>query len=176
MEVHHLIPEADGGPSTIENAAPLCAKHHDLFGGNPEKRAMIRAMRDAWWQEAAETRAARTDFFERNPVYEIPVNQHSENSLQDRPVLMYHMVKEDQGFAVTAQTLHEILKKVQDHCPNRRRVLYVDILGHEGRKISGTTKWMKWDNEMMELQVSFAQTFLIQYFLENPFSFVDSDE
>ncbi len=129
VEVHHLIPEADGGPSTIENAAPLCAKHHDLFGGNPEKRAMIRAMRDAWWQEVAEIRAARTDFFERNPPYEIPVNQHSEFGLQEMPLLMYHMVREDQGFAETAQTLHKLLKKVQDHRPNRRRVRYVDISG-----------------------------------------------
>jgi len=38
VEVHHILPEADGGPSTIENAAPLCAKHHDLFGGNPGVR------------------------------------------------------------------------------------------------------------------------------------------
>ena len=64
---------------------------------------------------------------------------------------MYHMVKETQDFAETARILHELLKKVQDHSPNRRRILYVDILGHKGKKIPGTTKQMRWDNEMMEL-------------------------
>ena len=50
VEVHHIVPEADGGPNEIENAAPLCAGCHDLYGGNPEKRKTIRQMRDAWFE------------------------------------------------------------------------------------------------------------------------------
>lgn len=38
VEVHHIIPQADGGPDTIANAAPLCAKCHADFGANPAKR------------------------------------------------------------------------------------------------------------------------------------------
>ena len=48
--VHHIAPQADGGPDTIGNAAPLCARCHDLCGGNPEKRKQIREMRDFWWE------------------------------------------------------------------------------------------------------------------------------
>lgn len=50
VEVHHIIPEASGGEDTIENAAPLCAYCHSLYGDNPIKRKEITEMRD-WWYE-----------------------------------------------------------------------------------------------------------------------------
>ena len=49
VEVHHIIPQSDGGDNELENAVPLCASCHDLFGGNPEKRKQIRQMRDLWY-------------------------------------------------------------------------------------------------------------------------------
>lgn len=49
VEVHHIEPEAEGGPDTIENAAPLCAGCHHQYGGNPELRKQLREMRDHWW-------------------------------------------------------------------------------------------------------------------------------
>src|SRR6266702_3084522 len=48
VEIHHIIPQADGGPDTIDNAAPLCPACHEDFGANPIKRKQIREMRD-WW-------------------------------------------------------------------------------------------------------------------------------
>ncbi|MEY2485491.1 MAG: hypothetical protein QOH39_1139 [Verrucomicrobiota bacterium] len=55
VEVHHITPQADGGDDDLDNAAPLCASCHDLFGGNPDKRKQIRQMRDLWY-ELCETR------------------------------------------------------------------------------------------------------------------------
>jgi hypothetical protein len=49
LQVHHIHPEADGGPDTIENACPACPNCHADFGGNEEKRKMITQMRDWWW-------------------------------------------------------------------------------------------------------------------------------
>lgn len=49
LEIHHIIPEAEGGPDTEDNAAPLCPCCHGDFGGNPEKRLRIREMRDRWY-------------------------------------------------------------------------------------------------------------------------------
>lgn len=48
-EVHHIVPQAEGGPSTGENAAPLCARCHGLYGGNPDLRKHIRISRDMWY-------------------------------------------------------------------------------------------------------------------------------
>ncbi|HEY3861375.1 MAG TPA: HNH endonuclease signature motif containing protein [Verrucomicrobiae bacterium] len=50
VEVHHILPQAHGGSDDLENAAPLCAGCHDLFGGNPDKRKQIAQMRDFWYE------------------------------------------------------------------------------------------------------------------------------
>ena len=50
LEVHHILPQAEGGPDSEENAAPLCPSCHRIYGGNPELRARIREMRDAWYE------------------------------------------------------------------------------------------------------------------------------
>src|SRR6266508_3020093 len=53
VEVHHIHPEAQGGPNTLDNAAPLCGSCHTLYGGNPDLRKQLREMRDWWWQRCA---------------------------------------------------------------------------------------------------------------------------
>lgn len=50
VEVHHIIPEAQDGPDTEENAAPLCSSCHSTYGANPEKRKFIREARDMWYE------------------------------------------------------------------------------------------------------------------------------
>ena len=59
VEIHHIIPQADKGPDTIENAAPLCPSCHDYFGANPVKRKEIREMREWWFERVANERIAR---------------------------------------------------------------------------------------------------------------------
>jgi hypothetical protein len=53
VDVHHIIPEKNGGSDDIENAAPLCPNCHHDFGDNPEKRKAIFEMRDWWYKVAA---------------------------------------------------------------------------------------------------------------------------
>ncbi len=47
--VNHIIPEEEDGPSIEDNAAPLCANCHGLYGQNPDKRKFIRGNRDFWY-------------------------------------------------------------------------------------------------------------------------------
>ncbi len=49
VEVHHIIPESENGPNTLDNAAPLCASCHAIYGGNPVFRKQITQMRDHWY-------------------------------------------------------------------------------------------------------------------------------
>jgi hypothetical protein len=49
VEVHHIIPEGEGGPNTLDNAAPLCPGCHGVYGANPVFRKQIRQMRDNWF-------------------------------------------------------------------------------------------------------------------------------
>ena len=51
VQAHHIIPEKDGGPDTEDNAAPLCAHCHNVYGANPDKIKLIREVRDWWYGE-----------------------------------------------------------------------------------------------------------------------------
>jgi hypothetical protein len=53
VEIHHIVPQADAGENTIENAAPLCPSCHETYGANPIKRKFIREARDFWFEVCA---------------------------------------------------------------------------------------------------------------------------
>jgi len=53
VDIHHIIPESEGGLDTEENAAPLCGSCHDLYGNNPDLRKEIRSRRDHWYESCA---------------------------------------------------------------------------------------------------------------------------
>ena len=53
IELHHIIPQADGGHDTEDNAAPLCPSCHETYGANPTKRKFIREARDFWYEICA---------------------------------------------------------------------------------------------------------------------------
>ena len=48
VEIHHIVPQEDKGPDTVENAAPLCPSCHETYGANPQKRKFIKEARDLW--------------------------------------------------------------------------------------------------------------------------------
>jgi hypothetical protein len=50
IEIHHIVPKADGGANTPDNAAPLCPSCHETYGANPTKRKFIREARDFWFE------------------------------------------------------------------------------------------------------------------------------
>ena len=51
VQIHHIIPQAERGEDTEDNAAPLCPSCHDTYGANPQKRKLIREMRDDWYEK-----------------------------------------------------------------------------------------------------------------------------
>jgi hypothetical protein len=50
VEIHHIIPQEQGGADSEDNAAPLCPSCHETYGANPEKRKFIREVRDFWYE------------------------------------------------------------------------------------------------------------------------------
>jgi rubrerythrin len=93
VDVHHMIRESEGGPNTLENAAPLCAKCHDDYGNNPDKRKQIKGMRDLW--------------------YDICEKRYSESDIKDYEKLneLYEMTKTVQKDQVKSQ---EILREIKN--------------------------------------------------------------
>lgn len=55
IEVHHIVPESEGGADDIDNAAPLCPNCHADYDANPDLRRAIRKRRDWMWQRFRET-------------------------------------------------------------------------------------------------------------------------
>jgi 5-methylcytosine-specific restriction endonuclease McrA len=49
-EVHHIIPEEENGPDTVDNAVSLCRSCYDTYGCNPAKREFLRNARDQWYE------------------------------------------------------------------------------------------------------------------------------
>lgn len=54
IEIHHIVPQAEGGLDTEENAAPLCPNCHDTYGANPVKRKFIRECKSNWIKQCEE--------------------------------------------------------------------------------------------------------------------------
>jgi HNH endonuclease len=50
VEIHHIVPQAEGGSDDEDNAAPLCPTCHEKYGANPTKRKFIREARDLWYE------------------------------------------------------------------------------------------------------------------------------
>ena len=50
VEIHHIIPQSEGGDDSAENAAPLCPSCHETYGANPQKRKFIRETKDLWYE------------------------------------------------------------------------------------------------------------------------------
>ena len=50
VEIHHIVPQAEGGGDEAENAAPLCPSCHETYGANPTKRRFVREARDLWYE------------------------------------------------------------------------------------------------------------------------------
>lgn len=153
VEVHHILPQECGGDDTIDNAAPLCASCHDLFGGNPNKRKQIRQMRDFWFDNV------KSIVNNDGILNEINENIYFLNELKENKVALYHVVFEDEGFNNAAQAIFSIIKLAQQSNPSMKRVLYLDIDGHKN-SMGG------YDHDINELQRYFILEFLMPYLSE----------
>ncbi|MEK6818861.1 MAG: HNH endonuclease [Nanoarchaeota archaeon] len=81
VEVHHIIPQAQDGSDDLDNAAPLCTKCHDDFGGNSDKRRWIREKRDFWYNFCHE-RLFNEDVNELRRVADTMEKLQNENNLR----------------------------------------------------------------------------------------------
>jgi hypothetical protein len=85
IEVHHIIPQKDGGLDTFENAAPLCPNCHSYFGDNPEKRKEITQMRDWWYRVIERSYPSKDINFQL--LNDINTKVEALNSNQDKTLL-----------------------------------------------------------------------------------------
>lgn len=65
VEIHHIVPQSEGGPDDKVNAAPLCPTCHETYGDNPRKRKFIREARDFWYEICESRYASDKDQLDR---------------------------------------------------------------------------------------------------------------
>ena len=154
VEVHHIQPQNEGGDDTMDNAAPLCGRCHDLYGGNPEKRKQIRQMRDNWYEMVEK-------MIDSGPEKLTPIisDPNRENALRNKKVAIYHVVLEDENFVIAAKMLYNLVYMAQQENPNQPRALYLDIDGHRNEQGG-------FDHDMLELQKDFVLGFLLPFLSE----------
>lgn len=154
VEVHHIIPQEENGPDTEDNAAPLCAGCHDLYGDNPSKRKQIKEMRDDWYQIVENLKKDADKIIKEIEI--IP----SQNVMRSKnKIALYHVVFEWENFETAAKMLFEIVKNAQQQCPNAERCLFLDIDGHRNSKGG-------FDQDMFELQSKFLLEVLMPFLTE----------
>lgn len=151
VEVHHIVPQKEGGEDTINNAAPLCSRCHDLYGANPSKRKQIRQMRDHWYEVMEKRNKGKLSDLD-------PIRPDHEriNALRDKSIAIRHTVFAEENFQTAARMLYKLIYTAQQKFPNQKRVLYLDIEGH--RNNAGG-----YDRDMLELQKEFMLDFLMPY-------------
>ncbi|MDR0591346.1 MAG: HNH endonuclease [Candidatus Nomurabacteria bacterium] len=155
VEVHHIVPKKEGGTDAADNAAPLCATHHDLFGDNPSKRKQIREMRDHWYRVIESyVRDGKLEPIQPLDRREIGTRVRSCGS-----IAIYHYVFEDEDFETSAQILFKLVQAAQKQQPGANRVLYLDIEGHRNKQGG-------YDHDMYELQTEFMLGLLMNYISE----------
>jgi hypothetical protein len=77
----------------------------------------------------------------------------------DRSAALYHVVYQHEGFEHAAQAIFKLVQMAQEHRPNQKRGLYLDIEGH--RNDQGG-----FDSDMLELQKDFLLGFLSPFLSE----------
>ena len=87
VEVHHIIPQNEGDEDTIDNAAPLCSRCHDLYGDNPAKRKQIPQMRDYWFEVMEKRNKEGLD-----ALVPIASDPDRVNALRDKGIAIQHTV------------------------------------------------------------------------------------
>lgn len=58
MHIHHIDPEKG---DVYDNAAPLCANCHYIYGNDPSKRPIIIQQRDFWYEHVEKTRKSKEE-------------------------------------------------------------------------------------------------------------------
>jgi hypothetical protein len=130
VEVHHIVPQAEDGADSIDNAAPLCATCHAHFGGNPEKRSMIREMRDFVWKqcERIEAGEALTATFQRlDHLQELGKESaqklgRAEETLAEMKALLLELVGEKCKAIQSADNFDDIARSSQSFAPGTFKV------------------------------------------------------
>ena len=129
VEIHHMVPEADGGPDTEDNVAPLCPSCHDTYGANPVKRKFIGECKANWIDRCEHLTGKSSDLAEFLSIARKAVTKQDVQELLDRAV-QQHSAQAPESGERTGQPLGMILAYIYDRRvdPDKVRLQDVDFV------------------------------------------------
>ena len=117
VEIHHIIPQSENGPDTIDNAVALCAYCHELLGDSPSKRKKLNEMRDSWYEIVEAKKKSR--IIENHYVHEKLKFLHEDKNTNGSKITIYHIVYENETFKDAANTIIELTREAQNNIQTR---------------------------------------------------------
>ena len=149
VEIHHIIPQEEGGPDTLDNAVALCASCHLIYGGNPLKREEIIEKRDELYKLQEKNQMCNFYGMEKaEGRCKVPIDPDN--------IVIFYKIKEKENFEMAANRIYNLIYRIQEENPYKDRTLILEIEGHRNK--SG-----EYDNDMFELQFDFLIDIMFPY-------------
>ena len=126
VEIHHIIPQSEGGSDDEENAAPLCPSCHETYGQNNTKRKFIREARNLWYEICENRYSSNIDSIKNleDIVKNLPTKRDF-NLLMERISILAstnsfenQLTKYGWEFTLTFQGKYEDAKNIKDEIQN----------------------------------------------------------
>lgn len=151
VEIHHIIPQEENGPDTIDNAVALCAHCHNIYGGNTSKREKLRQIRDNTYKRLEEEFKPKKSFLKVEKAEGRYKVLHEEDN-----IVLRCNVSAKENFNQAAMKIYKLIYNTQKEYPQVNRTLIVEIEGH--RNTLG-----EYDHDMFELQDEFLMNFMLEF-------------
>jgi len=132
VEVHHIIPQSEGGLDTEDNAVPLCPSCHETYGANPQKRKFIREARDLWYDICEKRYASDPDKLDEiKSMLQSTVSYHDFHKFKDE------LLSRLDPALQTPRTKDEILEAIDEFFDmiwyNRHQMLKIRVESGEAK-------------------------------------------
>lgn len=151
VEIHHIIPQAEKGEDTTENAVALCAHCHNIYGGNSSKREELIKLREIAYKRIEEK-------FNPQPQY-IKVEKAEGRCKvikENNDIVLKCHISKKENFEQAATKIYHLIYKMGKRYPQVKRTLIVEIEEH--RNSEGG-----YDKDMFELQYEFLLKCMMPY-------------
>lgn len=151
VQIHHIVPQEEKGPDTIENAVALCAHCHNIYGGNPNKRKELINIRDLAYKRIEEKFKPKENFLK------VEKAEGSARVVKNKDdIVLKCKISKNENFEQAATKIYNLIYNTQKRFPELNRTLIIEIEGH--RNSQGG-----YDKDMFELQYEFLTKAMFQF-------------
>lgn len=166
VQIHHIIPQEEHGPDTIENAVALCAHCHNIYGGNPSKREELIKQRETVYKKLEERFNPTNQYMQSEEAHNL-----NNQTKEEAEILLECHISEKETFEQAATKIYTLIYRTGKRYPTAKRNLIVRIKEHRNKEGG-------YDQDMFELQYEFLLKCIMPFLhiLQVPLGRVQNNE